>query len=271
VTNQGKLVGESRSTLIDSRGPAETILETFKVIINRHLFELAGQSVLGVGMGFPGPFDYEAGVSRIQGVAKYESILGVNVGAEIRNRLKMPDLVIRFRNDAEAAIVGEGLYGVGKPFARIIGMTLGTGCGSAFLVNGRSVTTGQGVPDNGWLYPIPFQGRQADDVFSIRGLLAAFSRAGITVENVKTGAELARQGDMKAREVFKQFGQDLADFLTPWAHSFQADAVLIQGGIANAFDFFGDSLSSQLSVPIRQGTLKTEAALLGAAALFFHT
>ena len=209
VSNRGELVGDIRRTLIDSQGAADTILETFASIVQSHLLEQDGQSVLGVGVGFPGPFEYETGVSRIQGVAKYETIYNVNVGDSIRQRLAMPELPIRFRNDAEAAIVGEGVFGAGKPFSRVIGVTLGTGCGSAFLVNGRSVTTGAGVPPNGWLYPIPFQGQQADAVFSIRGLMGRLQSAGVYAPDIKTAADLARQDHATAQQVFAKFGQDL--------------------------------------------------------------
>ena len=191
VSNRGELVGDIRRTPIDSQGAADTILETFASIVQSHLLEQDGQSVLGVGVGFPGPFEYETGVSRIQGVAKYETIYNVNVGDSIRQRLAMPELPIRFRNDAEAAIVGEGVFGAGKPFSRVIGVTLGTGCGSAFLVNGRSVTTGAGVPPNGWLYPIPFQGQQADAVFSIRGLMGRLQSAGVYAPDIKTAADFS--------------------------------------------------------------------------------
>ena len=270
VTNHGEMVGGTRKTPIDSQGAADAILETFASIVRSHLLELDGQSVLGVGVGFPGPFEYETGVSRIQGVAKYEAILGVNVGDAIRQRLKLPELPIRFRNDAEAAIVGEGVFGAGKPFSRVIGVTLGTGCGSAFLVNGRSVTTGAGVPANGWLYPIPFNGQPADDIFSIRGLMGRLLAAGVDAPDIKTAAEWARHEHIAARQAFTQFGQDLGAFLEPWVDAFQADAVLVQGGIANAFNLFEDTLKVQLPDVVR-GELSSRAALLGAAALFFQS
>ena len=83
----------------------------------------------------------------------------------------MPTLPIFFRNDAEAAILGEARYGAGTRYQRLIGVTLGTGMGSAFVVDGVKVTQGPGVTRDGWLYHVPYHARPADDVFSTRGLL----------------------------------------------------------------------------------------------------
>jgi glucokinase len=270
VSIGGQLLAPYRQTPIDSGGSAETILHTLAWIVQSHLAEVTGEegSLLGVALGFPGPFDYATGVSRIRGVAKFESIYGKNVAGEVQQRLPNFDLPIRFRNDAESAITGEARYGAGQGIRRLIGLTLGTGCGSAFLVDGEPVITGDGVPANGWLYPIPFRGEQADDVFSIRGLIARLNRSDLANRNIRAAAEEARRGDPAAAAVFAHFGEDLGEFLGPFVAAFSANAVLILGGIAHNFDLFGPALTARLTVPVHPGQLDEEAALLGAAALF---
>src|SRR4029453_9406903 len=93
-------------------------------------------NVSGVVLGFPGPFDYATGICRIEGVQKYGAIYGVAMRDALRARLDLSDLPILFRNDAEAAVVGEARYGVGRENRRLIGVTWGAGWGSAFLVAG---------------------------------------------------------------------------------------------------------------------------------------
>jgi glucokinase len=171
---------------------------------------------------------------------------------------------IRFRNDAEAAIVGETCYGAGKPYRRLIGITLGTGIGSAFMKNGRSVTSGAGVPPNGWLYSAPIQDIQADNIFSTRGLMARLHRAGI---NAPTVADAVKQSG--AAGVIAQFGADLGRFLSPFVIDFQAETVLVLGGIANTYPLMADSLNQALPVSAVPGQLGVSAPLLGAADLFF--
>jgi glucokinase len=263
VVDESGRVADTRTTPIDSGGDAETILGTITAIIHSHL----SADCVGVAFGFPGPFEYDTGISRITGVAKYEAIYGLNMRTALGERL--PGLPVRFRNDAEAAIVGEAKYGAGKPYCRVIGVTLGTGFGSAFLIDGAPVTSGEGVPPNGWLYPFPVRGEMADDWFSTRGLLRMLHEAGVDLDNIASAAEAARNGDARSREVFAAFGDEVGAFLRPFMERFQADALLALGGISQAFDLFGANLRRQLPVPALNGQLGGNAALLGAADLFF--
>jgi glucokinase len=267
----GGHVGEPAITPIDSSGEAESILGTLAQIISTHLGQAQTSNIIGAALGFPGPFDYGVGICLIEGVEKYRSIYGVNMRDALRARLDLGDLPILFRNDAEAAVVGEARYGAGRNYRRLIGVTLGTGCGSAFLVDGVPVTSGPGVPPNGWLYPVLFRGLRADDAFSRRGLEARLRAAGITELSVKDAAVAARAGDVTVRQVFESFGADLGMFLDSFAVAFAAEAVLVLGRIAGAIDLFGPPLHQALSVPALPGERGPDAALLGAAdLLFFH-
>jgi glucokinase len=240
---------------------------TLAVAVTAHLTERAPA---GIAFGFPGPFDYAQGVSRITGVEKFESIYGLDVRQALRQRLGLKEVPILFRNDAEAAIVGEACFGAGRQHRRLVGVTLGTGFGSAFVDGGQPVTDGPGVPPHGWLYPALFRGVRADDCFSRRGLLARLRASGVPADDVKPAAQAARAGDLIARRVFEQFGADLGAFLSPYAAAFQAEAVLVLGRIAGALDLFGPALQQALVVPLLAAERGPEAALLGAAELVFR-
>lgn len=272
VAAGGQVIGKPSITPIDSSGGADNILSTFAQIIRAHHGESHTSELLGVALGFPGPFDYASGICLIEGVKKYGAIYGVDMRDALRARLNLGDLPILFRNDAEAAVVGEARYGAGRDYRRLIGVTLGTGCGSAFLVDGVPVTSGPGVPPNGWLYPVLFCGLRADDIFSSRGLESRLRAAGVREQKVKDAATVARAGDMGARQVFEDFGADLGSFLDSHAVAFAAEAVLVLGQIAGAIDLFGSTLRQALSVPVLPGERGPDAALLGAAdLLFFHS
>ena len=272
VAPGGHVIGRPLITPIDSSGEADTILGTFAQILGTHLGQVQTSNLLGVAFGFPGPFDYAAGICLIEGVEKYGAIYGVNMRDALHARLDLGDLPMLFRNDAEAAVVGEARYGAGRDYRRLIGVTLGTGCGSAFLVDGQPVTSGLGVPPNGWLYPVLFHGARADDLFSRRGIEARLRASGVTERNVKDAAEAAHAGERGARQVFETFGTDLGTFLNPFAAAFTAEAVLVLGQIAGAMDLFGPFLRQALSVPALPGERGPDAALLGAAdLLFFHS
>ena len=160
LVEKGRLRTEVSRTPVQSKASRETVLSEFRTVMNEY------EEFDGIAFAFPGPFDYERGVCLVQGLEKYGEVYGVNMTESLD--LHLP---VRYFNDAEAAIVGEARFGEGRGVRRVLGITLGTGLGSAFLVDGKSVTEGFGVPENGWLYHRPFQERSADDVFSIRGVM----------------------------------------------------------------------------------------------------
>lgn len=260
-------VGQHTQTPIESGESAQSILSTMTSVIRHHAGATKGGSLAGIVLAFPGPFDYDAGISHISGVEKYESLLGVNVGSELRERLDVGDCPILFRNDAEAAIVGECLYGAGREHSRVIGLTLGTGFGSAFMLHGVPQTSGEGIPPNGWLYPFPVGDVRADDFFSIRGLETQLHEAGGLPTNPKAADELARQGDASSRAVFCAFGENLGAFLRPFTADFRAEVIVVLGGIAEAFDLFGPALGASVRIPVAPGRRGADAAMLGAAEL----
>ncbi len=265
-------VQHQAQTPIDSSGAAELIVTTLQSAIERQLQQVERGILRGIAFGFPGPFDYAQGVSYIGGVQKkYEAIYGLDLHTTLRQRLGVGDLPIVFRNDAEAAIVGEARYGAVRGYERLIGVTLGTGCGSAFLERGTPVRSGDRVPPNGELYAEPFGRAIADDVFSTRGLRTRLQAIDPTIDDLAHAAGAALAGDTSLRAGFAAFGSDLGTFLAPYVRDFDAEVVLVLGGIARSLALFHTSLARMLPVPAVAGTLGADAALLGAADLLLRS
>ena len=90
VSSRGNLLPESYlDKPIDSKGTAAQILQTFTGPIICH-FDFAAANKLniaGIGIGMPGPFDYEKGTGLYRGVNKYEAVYGINVIDEMTKRL----------------------------------------------------------------------------------------------------------------------------------------------------------------------------------------
>ena len=265
VAADQQIVGDVCVDGIQSGATADEILNMLAAIIAGHLEKV--REVRGIAFAFPGPFDYEQGICLIQNQAKYESLYGVHVGARLKEIIHMPALEIKYRNDAEAAILGEACYGAGIPYSRLIGLTLGTGLGSAFITEGVVITEGADVPLNGWLYSFPFGNQRADDVFSTRGLLARLRERGIHAVDIASALQKGNEDSKALEESFASFGADLGLFLSPFVADFRADCVLVTGGISEAWNRFAPTLIQSLSVPVLRGKLGNQAALLGAAAL----
>ena len=267
VAADQQIVGDVCVDVIQSGATADEIIKMLAAIIAGHLEKV--RQVRGIAFSFPGPFDYEQGICLIQNQAKYESLYGVNVGARLKEIIHMPGLDIKYRNDAEAAILGEACYGAGIPYSRLIGLTLGTGLGSAFIAEGVVITEGADVPLNGWLYSFPFGNQRADDVFSTRGLLARLRKRGVYAVDIASALQKGNEDSKALEESFASFGADLGTFLEPFISDFRADGVLVTGGISETWNRFAPKLIQSLSVPVLRGKLGNQAALLGTAALYF--
>jgi len=123
VAPGGCVIGESAITRIDSSGGAEGILGTFAQIIRTHLGQAQISNVIGVALGFPGPFDYAAGICLIQGVEKYGAIYGVDMRAALRLRLDLGDLSILFLHDGRLCIVAKKRQRVSRDNHGVVGST----------------------------------------------------------------------------------------------------------------------------------------------------
>lgn len=264
VANGRHIVGSVCVDEIQSEASASEILHKLAAILSGHLAN--AREVNQIAFAFPGPFDYEQGISLVQDQTKYESLYGIDIATKLKEMLNAAALEMRFRNDAEAAILGEALYGAGASYSRLIGLTLGTGLGSAFIAEGNIISEGDNLPPHGWLYSTPYGAQRADDVFSTRGLLARLRERGIHAADV--AAAMQHADHQALEEVFASFGTDLGSFLEPFVFDFRAQAVLVTGGIAEAWERFAPSLSYALPVPVLKGALGRRAALLGAAALY---
>ena len=260
--------GPILETPIDSQGEPARVIGALAQVIDGHLQSMPPEMRRGIAMGFPGPFDYSRGVCLMRGLGKFDNLFGCGVGELLAAAIPQAGMQIRFGPDAEMAILGEARYGMVSRYERIVGVTLGTGLGSAFVEGGDSVRKGDGVPSEGLLYAEPWREGMADESFSTRGLLARLRLAGCAVSSLAEAASRAREGDENARSAFREFGHDLGSFLVPYVAAFRAEAVTCLGGISRAGDLFFPSAQRVLGVPVVGPSTPVPAALLGLSDLF---
>jgi predicted NBD/HSP70 family sugar kinase len=222
------------------------------------------------GVATPGPFDYERGISTIRGVAKLEALYGVDLRSELATALTIRADAIRFLNDADAFLLGEWWAGAARGHEVAMGITLGSGLGSAFMRGGALLQSGPGVPADARLDLVPFRGRPVEDVISRRGMLAAYRRTGREASEVVEIARRAGAGERAALETFDQLGSALGEFLAPYVERFAPSCLLFGGSIARAWPLFVDAFSRACAPAARVAMVGVaehlgEAPLLGAA------
>jgi glucokinase len=260
---------------LDKHAEANIVFSVWSKTIQHAIEKVGKENVIGLGFAMPGPFDYDNGIPLFKGENnKYEKLYGKNVCEALRKLLHLPDIFpIRFMNDATAFAVGEEWVGKTSGSKKSIALTLGTGLGSAFVENSLPVTSGDTVPEKGCLWHLPFNNGIADDYFSSRGLVNRyFNKTGISISCVKEIANAAQNDDL-AREVFKDFGNDLFKFLKPWLIKFGVQKIVLGGNISLAADLFLPKIKTEMadvglsSVSIDVSALGETASFIGAARL----
>jgi predicted NBD/HSP70 family sugar kinase len=265
VASAGDLHGAS-SVSLDNDATAEEILRALEQLGKDVLaeFTVNPQSVSGLSLGFPNPFDYERGISYMR--HKYGRLYGCNLRSELSARFRVPADAVAFVNDASAYLLGEVHYGTAVGVDRVVGITLGTGVGSAFSVGGRIVTRGENVPNDGFVWDIPYQGSIVEEFISARGIRKLYKDLSGEELDVR---EIARKSatDQIAMNTMRQFGETLGAALKTVCGDFRPEAIVLGGAISHSAHLFLPTAQEQLKetgARLVVSRLFEDAALLGA-------
>lgn len=246
---------------VNPHGSVDEIFEAWNATIS----EVAAQHPDFTGkMGFamPGPFDYQEGISLIKGQEKFDALYGMNVKDKISDKQQISQQDIRFMNDAGCFLQGEVYSGAARGFERAIGLTLGTGVGTAKCVGGMA--------EDADLWHTPFKESIVEDYFSTRWFVKRYRElSGKKVKGAREVVALYEQ-DPLAKKLFEEFGSNLSDFLRFFIEQNEPQVVVLGGNIANAFALFAPALEQGLKkhsirIPVRKAVLAEDAALIGAA------
>ncbi|MBG0850457.1 ROK family protein [Streptomyces spinoverrucosus] len=257
---------------LDGDGSAEDIVSALVWCAARLPAQPAGRWAVAL----PGPFDYERGIGRYEGVGKFDALRGFDLRAALTASL--PDArSIGFCNDADAFALGEWWAGAARGHRSAVGITLGTGVGSCFLRDGRIVRHGPGVPPEGRVHAVRYADKPLEETVSRRALRRAYAQVtGEVPPDVREIARRARQGDRAAAGVFFETFGVLGRVLGPSLAAFEPTVVVVGGAIAGAWDLVAEPLRTGLTEtdPARTGRIvitparrPADAALLGAAYL----
>lgn len=258
--NGALLPGSLHRERINSRAGANEIIRSWSKVMKQSL--KAAPGVYRVGIAMPGPFDYEAGVSFIKGLHKYDSLYGLNIKHLLADQLHTEARYIHMANDAQCFLQGELLSGAAKGYQDITGLTLGTGFGAAIAENG--------IAREARYFQMSFLESTAEEYFSSRWFIKRYKAlSGKEMKNVK---EIAADvhNTPNAMAVFHEFGSNLALFLSELCPV--PKVVLLGGNIAHTYALFSPSLQERLNEYRRQITfllsaLDERATLFGAAGI----
>jgi glucokinase len=230
------------------------------------------------GVAIPGAFDFEAGIGFYAGAGKFESLDGIPLRPLLARAIDPTPLDIAFVNDADAFVIGEWLGGAAAAQRVAVGITLGTGVGSAFLEDGAIITDDPRVPPQGRADLLLIDGRPLEETVSHRAIVARHATlagpGGTALTNVHDIAAAARQGTPAARQALDEAFRALGVALAPWLQRFEARVLVVGGGMLGAWDLIESPLRAGVEADAPDAGARLalvpsagseDAALLGAA------
>lgn len=192
------------------------------------------------GVALPGPCDYARGITLFEGVGKFDSLYGFDLGRTLTDGLPGHPCGVSLINDADAFLLGECAAGAAAGHDRAVGITLGTGIGSSFLARGSVIADGVDVPPDGSVHLLSFAGRPLEDTVSSRAIVESYAGAAQLAPEARADvheiAGRARSGDVVARGVLIEAFSALGQVLGPWLARFHATVLVVGGSMSRAWD-----------------------------------
>lgn len=259
--------------------------------------EVGAENIKGIGMGAPNGNIYTGTIEYAPNL-HWRGI--VPIAQMVTDKFGLP---CKLTNDANAAAVGEMMYGAARGMRDFIMITLGTGVGSGIVANGHLIVGHDGFAGELGHTVIRPGGRPHWST-EIPGSLEAYASAtGIALTakellersnqpsslrqyaeekiNSKVVFDCAIAGDAIAQEVYHFTGQILGEALANFVMFSSPQAIILFGGVIKAGDLIMKPTREHMErnlLPIFQNKVQlifselpeADAAILGASALVWE-
>ncbi len=254
--------------------------------------------IKGIGLGAPNG-NYYTGAIEYAPNLTWTGI--IPLASLIQEQFGLPAALT---NDANAAAVGETMYGAAKGMKDFIMITLGTGVGSGIVINGQVVYGHDGFAGElGHTIIIP-DGRKHWSTGAYGSLETYASATGVRLTALELLAkhasedsllrnypeeqidsrlvyDCAVQGDSIANKVYQFTGEILGKALANFVMFSSPEAIILFGGLCKAGDLLLNPTREHMEInllPIFQNKVKllfselkeSDAAILGASALVWE-
>ena len=249
----------------------------------------------GIGMGAPNGNIYTGTIEYAPNL-KWKGIIPI---ADLFE--KKFGLTTKLTNDANAAAMGEMMYGCAQNMKHFITITLGTGVGSGIVIDGKIVVGHDGfagelghtiIRPGGRMHKSTGMAGSLEAYASATGvretaieLLTTYPEENSLLRNYsineltsETVYECAMQGDTIANDIFEFTGQILGESLANFIMFSSPEAIVLFGGLTKAGELLLKPTRRHMEanlLPIFQNKVKllyselkeADAAILGASAL----
>lgn len=298
VNARGKVLHASRVPM-SARGSAEQGFRAVCDAIDAVMLHAPAKKAEAIGLCSPGSVDSESGM--VLRTANLPCWRNFPLARRIEKRYRLPTRLI---NDANAAALAEARWGAGRGNASVFYVSLGTGIGTALVLQGRIHEGLTGGAGEGGHMTINFRGplcgcgkRGCVELYAsgtaiakrVRSLLrrrgngrsrmlkmADGSISRITAEIV---SKAASGGDRLAKKIMEQAAEFLAIWLGGMIDLLEPEVIIFGGGLGAVMLSMRGHVQQKLDVWAINPQWKTvrivsarfgaESALVGAAAQWF--
>jgi len=296
VSQKGKLI-EKISLSSKAEGGPDKVVKQIKIGIEEILSKNK-KKIRGIGIGSPGVVSVKKGT--VENPPNFPGWTKINLGSIISKEF---DVDCHVENDANAAAIGEMIFGAGKRHNSFVMITLGTGVGGGIILNRKLYRGEIGAAGEVGHITINYQGPRCNCgsfgcieayvgnnylTSQVKKDLAVSSNSKI-IKMVKNNLNLvspiviqraAEEGDEFAKSVINNMGEQIGSALASVSNLLDVSTFIIGGGVSGfgkpLFTAINKSLVERVITSLRNrvkvlpAKLKNEAGIKGASALVFY-
>lgn len=296
VSAKGRLVKSISIKTEADCGPKKVITNIIKgiemVLVKNKL------KIQGIGIGCPGVVSIKRGI--VENAPNLPGWKNVKLGPIIKEKFGYK---VHLENDANAAAIGELIFGAGKKFDSFVMVTLGTGVGGGIVFNKKIFRGEYGAAGEIGHISIDVNGPKCN--CGSTGCIEAYAGNSYLKEQIRSELKdypdslvweliqndlskvsprfiqaASEKKDAYARFVINRMGKQLGTALASLSNLLDISTFIIGGGVAGfgkqLFDSTRKTISERVLLSLRQrvlvipAKLQNEAGIKGASSLVFY-
>ena len=296
VNGNGRIIQRVSVSTFAEEGPEKVIAQIKKGIYS--LLLTNKKQIQGIGIGSPGTVSSKKGT--VENPPNLPGWKKVHLGRIITKEFGLPTFV---ENDANAAAIGELIYGAGKDIKNFIMITLGTGVGGGIIYNGKLFRGEFGGAGEIGHITIDYNGPKCNcgsygclETYlgnkyitkniseklkkNKSSLIYKLTDNNLKKLNPKIIHDASLLGDKFSIKVIENLGETLGYGLASVVNLLDISTIIIGGGVAGfgkpLFNSVKKTLKARVLTPIRprikvkQAKLKNNAGIKGASSLVLY-
>jgi glucokinase len=254
VDQKGKVIGKDKrptQASLGAVGVMNRIVESVRAASQNS--GLSWKSHLTIGIGSPGPLNPKKGIILYTPNLNWKNVHLV----DYLNRKTGKKVFLE--NDANLAALGETWIGAGRGESHVLCVTLGTGVGGGFIIDGKIYEGAWGVSNHIGHVVVDPNGPQApygnrgilEQYASATGIVRLATEAGLKPASgekleAHTFQKMAERGVPRALKVYELAGRMLGVGLTSAIHLLNPSIVIFAGGVSAAKDLLFKPMHQEL-------------------------